>query len=84
MDCAHYQYGQDPDSTGPLGVDYIYLGTCVFGPQVSILMLLWAAFLIAQTAITADKYFSPTLQLVSQELKLPLNVAGVTFLAFGN
>lgn len=33
---------------------------------------------------TADGYFSPTLASLSDKLRVPLDVAGVTFLAFGN
>ena len=33
---------------------------------------------------TAAVYFSPTLGYICEKLKLPYNIAGVTFLAFGN
>lgn len=89
MDCDHYQWGQDPDSTGPLGIDYIYLDNCLFTGAaghafVIMLMLMWIGFLMHQTAVTAADYFSPTLGLVSDKLNLAYDIAGVTFLAFGN
>ena len=87
MDCDHYQWGQDPDSTGPLGIDYIYLDNCLFPHGhvfIVILMFLWVIFLMNQMATTASDYFSPTLGLVSDKLNLAYDIAGVTFLAFGN
>lgn len=87
MDCSHYQWGQDPDSTGPLGIDYVYLDNCLFPDAhafIMILMFLWVILLMNQMATTASDYFSPTLGLVSDKLNLAYDIAGVTFLAFGN
>jgi Ca2+/Na+ antiporter len=87
MDCEHYQWGQDPESTGPLGIDYIYLDNCLFPHAhaiVIIIMFFWVIFLINQMATTASDYFSPTLGLVCDKLNLAYDIAGVTFLALGN
>lgn len=51
---------------------------------VILLMIMWVGFLMHQTAVTASDYFSPTLGLVSNKLNLAYDIAGVTFLAFGN
>lgn len=42
------------------------------------------AYLFSTVGSTADGYFSPTLASISDKLRVPYDVAGVTFLAFGN
>jgi sodium/potassium/calcium exchanger 6 len=87
VNCDHYHWGQDPDSTGPLGIDYIYLDNCLFPDGhvfIILLMFVWVIVLMNQMATTASDYFSPTLGLVSAKLNLAYDIAGVTFLAFGN
>ncbi|XP_014816688.1 PREDICTED: sodium/potassium/calcium exchanger 6, mitochondrial [Calidris pugnax] len=48
-------------------------------PQV-----LWLLYLFIFLGVTAGKFFCPNLSAISTHLKLSHNVAGVTFLAFGN
>ncbi|CAB3983642.1 Sodium potassium calcium exchanger 6, mitochondrial [Paramuricea clavata] len=47
-------------------------------------MIFWLIFLFILVGITADDYFCPALTVISDALNLSPNVAGVTFLAYGN
>lgn len=81
-DCATHS-----DELGPLGIDYQYLYSCeLYGYEwLSWFCLLsWTVGLIYLLGDTASTYFSPTLGYICEKLKLPYNIAGVTFLAFGN
>ncbi|XP_012946734.1 mitochondrial sodium/calcium exchanger protein [Aplysia californica] len=49
-----------------------------------LILFIWWFFLFTGLAVTADDFFCPSLAVISQSLKLSHNVAGVTFLAFGN
>ncbi|KAE9237065.1 hypothetical protein PF005_g810 [Phytophthora fragariae] len=72
---------------GPLGIDYVHLHYCSLSdvPLLSFsLLFLWLAALFYFLGSTADGYFSPTLASLSDRLRVPHDVAGVTFLAFGN
>ncbi|KAL4158158.1 hypothetical protein PRNP1_003937 [Phytophthora ramorum] len=72
---------------GPLGIDYVHVHYCSLSglPLLSFsLLLLWLASLFYFLGSTADGYFSPTLASLSDRLRVPHDVAGVTFLAFGN
>jgi sodium/potassium/calcium exchanger 6 len=71
---------------GPLGIDYISL-YCETGESAWAAvpaLLLWVIVLIYVLCHTADNYFSPTLAAICSQLDLSPEVAGVTFLAFGN
>ncbi|XP_027718454.1 mitochondrial sodium/calcium exchanger protein isoform X2 [Vombatus ursinus] len=61
---------------------------CLFSPDLLplavILYVLWLFYLFLFLAVTAEKFFCPNLSVISITLKLSHNVAGVTFLAFGN
>ncbi|KAI9913814.1 hypothetical protein PsorP6_005308 [Peronosclerospora sorghi] len=72
---------------GPLGIDYVHIHMCLLSgmPLVSfLLVIVWLATLFYLLGSTADGYFSPTLASLSDRLGVPHDVAGVTFLAFGN
>ncbi|KAG7393203.1 sodium/calcium exchanger protein [Phytophthora pseudosyringae] len=72
---------------GPLGIDYVHVHYCLLAelPLLSVsLLFLWLAALFYFLGSTADGYFSPTLASLSDLLRVPHDVAGVTFLAFGN
>ncbi|CAI5702763.1 unnamed protein product [Peronospora effusa] len=72
---------------GPLGIDYVHTHYCTLSglPFLSFsLLFLWLAALFYFLGSTADGYFSPTLASLSDRLRVPHDVAGVTFLAFGN
>uniref|UniRef100_A0A452GQ26 Sodium/calcium exchanger membrane region domain-containing protein n=1 Tax=Gopherus agassizii TaxID=38772 RepID=A0A452GQ26_9SAUR len=45
---------------------------------------LWLLYLFLILGVTAEKFFCPNLSAISTNLRLAHNVAGVTFLAFGN
>ncbi|XP_074916261.1 mitochondrial sodium/calcium exchanger protein [Chelonoidis abingdonii] len=61
---------------------------CVFPsgllPLVVTLYALWLLYLFLILGVTAEKFFCPNLSAISTNLRLAHNVAGVTFLAFGN
>lgn len=53
-------------------------------PAAFILLLVWLVFLFSTLGISASDFFTPNLATIAQLLGLDENVAGVTFLAFGN
>ncbi|KAM9526918.1 mitochondrial sodium/calcium exchanger protein isoform 2-T2 [Guaruba guarouba] len=61
---------------------------CTFPPRLLPLAVtlyaLWLLYLFIILGVTAEKFFCPNLSAISTNLKLSHNVAGVTFLAFGN
>ncbi|XP_039417325.1 mitochondrial sodium/calcium exchanger protein isoform X1 [Corvus cornix cornix] len=69
-------------------LDYLNGVFCVFPPQLLPLAVtlyaLWLLYLFIILSVTAEKFFCPNLSAISTNLKLSHNVAGVTFLAFGN
>ncbi|XP_052261125.1 mitochondrial sodium/calcium exchanger protein-like isoform X2 [Dreissena polymorpha] len=69
-------------------IDYIHILYCDFSPHLLPLavtiLVLWLMFLFIGLAVTADDFFCPALSVISDTLRLSHNVAGVTFLAFGN
>jgi sodium/potassium/calcium exchanger 6 len=80
-------YVSNPEFIGPMGIDYGQLYYCPFQEVhfVALLMLfLWIFFLMNTLANTASNYFSPTLGSICDKLNLAYDIAGVTFLAFGN
>ncbi|XP_073528222.1 mitochondrial sodium/calcium exchanger protein isoform X1 [Phyllobates terribilis] len=69
-------------------ISYLDVAFCSFPPQLFPLAIflyaLWLLYLFIILAVTAEKFFCPNLSAISQTLRLSHNVAGVTFLAFGN
>ncbi|XP_052801563.1 mitochondrial sodium/calcium exchanger protein-like isoform X2 [Mya arenaria] len=69
-------------------LDYTYFVYCDFDhkllPLAIVILVLWWLFLFVGLAVTADDFFCPALSVISDTLRLSHNVAGVTFLAFGN
>ncbi|KAM3826234.1 mitochondrial sodium/calcium exchanger protein [Vipera latastei] len=61
---------------------------CVFPaavqPLAITLYVLWLLYLFVILGVAAEKFFCPNLSAISTKLRLAHNVAGVTFLAFGN
>ncbi|XP_026634185.1 mitochondrial sodium/calcium exchanger protein [Microtus ochrogaster] len=53
-------------------------------PLAITLYVFWLLYLFLILGVTAAKFFCPNLSAISTNLKLSHNVAGVTFLAFGN
>ncbi|XP_028400494.1 mitochondrial sodium/calcium exchanger protein-like [Dendronephthya gigantea] len=68
-------------------IQYIQFPYCTLSRTEAlafVLMILWLIFLFIFVGITADDYFCPALTVISNALNLSPNVAGVTFLAYGN
>ena len=80
--------GWEVIEAGPIfGIDYLHLYHCEWENHQFIFGLLFCALitgLIWTLGNTADNYLSPNLSKVCETLNLSYNVAGVTFLAFGN
>ncbi|XP_062942898.1 mitochondrial sodium/calcium exchanger protein [Cynocephalus volans] len=69
-------------------LDYLEGIFCHFPPNLLPLAITiyvsWLLYLFLILGVTAAKFFCPNLSAISTTLKLSHNVAGVTFLAFGN
>uniref|UniRef100_A0A671ETK2 Solute carrier family 8 member B1 n=1 Tax=Rhinolophus ferrumequinum TaxID=59479 RepID=A0A671ETK2_RHIFE len=69
-------------------LDYLEGIFCHFPPHLLPLVItfyaFWLLYLFLILGVTAGKFFCPNLSAISTVLKLSHNVAGVTFLAFGN
>nr|XP_054094912.1 mitochondrial sodium/calcium exchanger protein isoform X3 [Callithrix jacchus] len=69
-------------------LDYLEGIFCHFPPHLLplavTLYVSWLLYLFLILGVTAAKFFCPNLSAISTTLKLSHNVAGVTFLAFGN
>ncbi|XP_074643328.1 mitochondrial sodium/calcium exchanger protein-like isoform X2 [Tubulanus polymorphus] len=68
-------------------INYVKVVYCSFShliPLGVITLTIWWLFLFAGLASTADEFFCPNLAVISKTLRLSQNIAGVTFLAFGN
>ncbi|XP_072456477.1 mitochondrial sodium/calcium exchanger protein isoform X2 [Notamacropus eugenii] len=85
--CIFVQTNPDCQSDGGY-FNYLKGIFCLFPldllPLVVTLYVLWLFYLFLFLAVTAEKFFCPNLSAISITLKLSHNVAGVTFLAFGN
>ena len=80
VDCKNLQ--------SPAIVNWLYFEECVMYPvspifsgAAFVLIVLYALYLLGTTA---DDYFCPVLECITDSLKLSPNLAGVTFLSFGN
>jgi len=88
---TRYRYAE-PCELGEAGesqalFDYMSFYSCsALLPRAvkAIFLLLWLALLISMLASTADDYFVPQLEALSERLGLQEDVAGVTLLALGN
>lgn len=78
-----YAWGDNPDYSGPIGLDYcsFYQSVPYVGMLLMMAMVCWLMHMLAQTA---SNYFSPTLSTICDKLQLPYDIAGVTLLALGN
>ncbi|KAL9980632.1 hypothetical protein ACROYT_G009241 [Oculina patagonica] len=69
-------------------IQYVQFPYCSFPtnlvPLAFFLLFLWLAFLFITLGLTADDYFCSSLHVISKTLRISQNIAGVTFLAFGN
>lgn len=74
-----------PDTV--LNIDYLHLYYCsetALRPLVFVGLIFWLIFLFSTLGISASDFFTPNLATIAHLLGLDENVAGVTFLAFGN
>ena len=76
----------DNDSGGGLFGSYLIFWRCTAdaSPFALIFLVPWAIMLLVALGSTADNFLMPQLHYISELLRLPPDVAGVTFLAFGN
>ncbi|XP_069414192.1 mitochondrial sodium/calcium exchanger protein isoform X4 [Ovis canadensis] len=85
--CAFVRTNPDCRSDGGY-LDYLEGIFCHFParllPLAITLYAFWLVYLFLILGVTAAKFFCPNLSAISTTLKLSHNVAGVTFLAFGN
>ncbi|XP_036382810.1 mitochondrial sodium/calcium exchanger protein isoform X1 [Megalops cyprinoides] len=85
--CAFVQ--STPDCSQEDGfINYLHMAFCLFPPHLFplaiFLFIVWLLFLFMALGVAASKFFCPNLSAISSILRLTHNVAGVTFLAFGN
>ncbi|KAJ1307529.1 hypothetical protein OPQ81_001627 [Rhizoctonia solani] len=84
--CTHVRNDCDPSDTF-LSISYLETYFCS-PPSVRPLafggLVLWLFFLFSFIGICASDFFCPNLSTIASTLGLNENVAGVTFLAFGN
>ncbi|KAF5371827.1 hypothetical protein D9615_009571 [Tricholomella constricta] len=84
--CTHVQ----KDCRAPetfLSINYLrhyYCTSIPLRPVAFGSLLIWLIFLFSTLGISASDFFTPNLATIAQLLGLDENVAGVTFLAFGN
>ncbi|KDQ24471.1 hypothetical protein PLEOSDRAFT_1067296 [Pleurotus ostreatus PC15] len=84
--CKHV-HKSCPTSDTFLSLDYLSFYFCLspaLRPLGFVGLILWLAFLFSALGISASDFFIPNLSTIAQLLGLDENVAGVTFLAFGN
>ncbi|XP_075754329.1 mitochondrial sodium/calcium exchanger protein [Pelodiscus sinensis] len=85
--CSFIQTNQDCQMDSGF-LNYLNGVFCAFPsallPLVVTLYVLWLLYLFLILGVTAEKFFCPNLSAISINLRLAHNVAGVTFLAFGN
>ena len=87
MDQCRHVESQCPPSNTLLDIDYIHYYFCkdeTLRPIVFVSLVVWLIFLFSTLGISASDFFTPNLATIAQLLGLDENVAGVTFLAFGN
>ncbi|XP_021087984.1 mitochondrial sodium/calcium exchanger protein isoform X2 [Mesocricetus auratus] len=85
--CDFVRMNPDCHSEGGY-LDYLEGIFCHFPPNLLplaiTLYVFWLLYLFLILGVTAAKFFCPNLSAISTNLRLSHNVAGVTFLAFGN
>lgn len=84
-ECAYVQCAESCQPESGF-INYFTLNYCgTHSTALSILIfVIWIIFLFLALGATAEDFFCPALGVISDNLGLSHNVAGVTFLAFGN
>jgi len=84
--CAHIlESCQLPETF--LGIPYLshyFCASATLRPLIFAALLIWLFFIFSTLGISASDFFTPNLATIATFLGLDENVAGVTFLAFGN
>ncbi|KAG2037702.1 Sodium/calcium exchanger protein-domain-containing protein [Suillus americanus] len=86
LQCAHV-IESCPSPETFLSIPYLSNYFCAsppFRPLIFAGLVLWLLFLFSTLGISASDFFTPNLATIAASLGLDENVAGVTFLAFGN
>lgn len=86
LQCAHVMESCPSPETF-LSIPYLSYYFCAsppFRPLIFAGLVLWLLFLFSTLGISASDFFTPNLATIATFLGLDENVAGVTFLAFGN
>ncbi|KAG2133642.1 Sodium/calcium exchanger protein-domain-containing protein [Suillus bovinus] len=65
-------------------LSYYFCASPPFRPLIFAGLVLWLLFLFSTLGISASDFFTPNLATIATSLGLDENVAGITFLAFGN
>ncbi|KAG2076712.1 hypothetical protein BDR04DRAFT_1089900 [Suillus decipiens] len=65
-------------------LSYYFCSSPPFRPLIFAGLVLWLLFLFSTLGISASDFFTPNLATIATFLGLDENVAGITFLAFGN
>ncbi|GLI67630.1 hypothetical protein VaNZ11_011878 [Volvox africanus] len=68
-------------------IPYLEIHYCYLSQMEGVstgLFLLWIAILFGLMLVIAERFFCPSLELISEYLRLPPCVAGATLLSFGN
>lgn len=70
-------------------LDYMHFLYCYCSSNLShnigiVAICIWCFYLFFVLGTTADKFFCPALTVISKELRMNENLAGVTIVAFGN
>lgn len=82
------QFVKSHPSCNEGSIPYMQIVYCWFSSKVCplayCLLGIWLVFLFITLGLTADDYLCPSLTVISRTLGISQNIAGVTFLAFGN
>ncbi|XP_055342059.1 mitochondrial sodium/calcium exchanger protein-like [Paramacrobiotus metropolitanus] len=85
---ACYTVQTDPNCESEGYIPYLEWYYCWLGdaliPLAVFLTFLWIFVLFIAAGLAADNYLCPSLTMIAKNLHLSENLAGVTFLAFGN
>lgn len=85
--CVLIDYVEDCENDEGL-IDYVAFFFCAFSaekmPLALLMCILWLLTLFVATGVVATDFLCPALFMISKTLGLSQNIAGVTFLAFGN
>ncbi|RWS25205.1 sodium/potassium/calcium exchanger 6-like protein [Leptotrombidium deliense] len=82
-----FVHSEDHTASDDGFINYMQLFYCTFGNQklkAVPFSVIWLLVLFTGLGVTADDFLCPSLLLISKTLRLSQNIAGVTFLAFGN